>query len=122
MRLTADKARFLIRTKAGTLKGAYYSVGVEVPARNGSTFSMRYTTVPSARAGWSLLRRKMARKKAGMIGELILASGDSEHTVSLGGFVRRGRGALEAVPGDINRRALSHSQFQAHLKSRHAPA
>lgn len=120
--MTANKAKHMIETKAGTLEGAYYSVGVEVPPRNGSVFSMRYTTVPSARAGWVILRQKMARKKVGMIGELIFASADGRHTVSLGGYIRRASGMMEKVPGDINRRALSHEQFRAHLRTRQPAA
>jgi hypothetical protein len=118
--MTAQKAQYMIRTKAGTLAGAYYTVGVEVPPRHGSVFSMRYTTVPSATAGWALLRQKMGRKRVGMIGEVIYVSGDSLHTVSLGGYIRRHGGVLERVPGDINRRALSHEQFRAYLKTRTA--
>lgn len=121
--MTADKAKFLLRTKAGTLKGAYYAVGVEVPPRRGSVFSMRYTTTPGVqnfRSAFVLLRRKMARKRVGMIGEVILASADGQHTVSLGGVIRRAAGVLEPVPGDINRRPLSHAQFRGHLKARAA--
>jgi hypothetical protein len=121
--MTATKAKFMMQTKAGTLEGAYYAVGVEVPPWRGSVFSMRYTTTPGVqayRSAFVFLRRKMAGKRVGMIGEVIYASRDGQHTISLGGYIRRSGGVLEKVPGDINRSALSHEQFRAHLKARAA--
>jgi hypothetical protein len=121
--MTASKAKFLLRAKSGTLAGAYYAAGVEVPPRRGATFSMRYTTTPgvqNCRSAFAFLRRRMAGKRVGMIGEVILASGDGRHTVSLGGYIRRPGGVLDPVPGDVNRRPLTHAQFAAHLKTRKA--
>jgi hypothetical protein len=109
--MSPSKAKYMLAAKArlGTTKRAYYSVGVQVPPRHGSVFSMRYTTVPSARAGWALLRQKMARKKVGMVGELALFNEDATATVSLGGYIRRSGGVLERFAGDGNRRAIGHA-------------
>lgn len=89
------------------MEGAYYAVGVEVPPRHGSTFSMRYTSVQSARIGRQILRRKMLKKRVGMIGELVIARAHHTESISLGGFIRRPNGRLEEFDGDINRGSLS---------------
>lgn len=103
--LNPTTARRALSRKPGSLDGIYYAVGVEVPPRHGSVFSMRYTTVPNARVGATLLRRKLQRKRVGMVGEVILANSEGE-SVSLGGFIRRSNRTLEAFDGDINRGAL----------------
>lgn len=112
-KMSAENAHLALGKKMGRtmLRGwrvpaAYYSVGVEVPPRRGASFSMRYTTVPSIKAGWRLLQSKMARKKVGMIGELVLFSMSGGHSVGLGGFIRRKGGVLEEFPGDPERGAL----------------
>ena len=94
------------------IPGAYYSVGVEVPPRRGASFSMRYTTVPSIKAGWRLLQMKMARKRVGMVGELVLFSPDGRFGVGLGGFIRRKGGELEEFPADPKRGALYRQRSQ----------
>jgi hypothetical protein len=104
--VTPTAARRALKRKAGTLEGVYYAIGVQVPPRHGSEFSMRYTTVASARAGWQLLRERMLKKRRGMVGELILAIAHRSHTVSLGGYIRRGPGELERFAGDVNRGAV----------------
>ena len=111
-RLEPTEAKAMLVRKAGTLEGAYYSVGLEVPPRRHSTFSMRYTTVPSARFGFWLLRLRMQRKRVGMAGEVVLFSANGRHSVSLGGYVRRAAGVLEPFPGDYHRGALQ-TQRQA---------
>lgn len=99
---------------------AYWSVGVEVPPRRGSQFSMRYTEVPSARAGWRLLRQKMQNKSVGRVGELFLVSENGHHTISVGGFIRRSGGELFAFDGNSSigqiRRALTHETFRAAVR------
>lgn len=104
--LTPTEAKRALKKKAGTLEGAYYAIGVEVPPRQGISFSMRYTPVPSVRAGAQLLCARVYRKKVGMIGELVIAIPHSTHSVSLGGYIRRPGGCLESFVGDANRRAL----------------
>lgn len=103
--LNPTEARKALSRKRGGLDGVYYAAGVEVPPRHGSVFSMRYTTVSSARAGAKLLRQKLQKKRVGMVGEVIVANqaGDS---VSLGGYIRRANSQLEAFVGDIKRGAL----------------
>lgn len=110
--LNPAEARKALSRKPGTLDGLYYAVGVEVPPRHGSVFAMRYTTVPSARAGTRLLRQKLQRKRVGMVGEVILANSNGE-TVSLGGYIRRANARLEAFDGDINRGALIRQRAAA---------
>lgn len=103
--LNPTEARRALSRKRGGLGGIYYAVGVEVPPRHGCVFSMRYTVVPNARAGATLLREKLQRKRVGMVGEVILANKIGE-SVSLGGYIRRANKRLEAFVGDINRGAL----------------
>lgn len=104
--LSPTAARKALRRKAGRDPEMYYAIGVEVPPRQGSVFSIRYTTVPSARQGWKMLRGRMIRKRVGMVGELIIADLNSSHTISLGGFIRRENKRLEEFTGDLNRGAL----------------
>lgn len=87
-RLDPTGAKGKLRRKAGTLEGLYYAVGVEVPPRQGASFSRRYTTVPSARAGERLLRDKLSRKRVGMTGHLVVAIAHTNHYVELAHGVR----------------------------------
>lgn len=111
--MTPTTARRALKRKAKTLKGAYYAIGLEVPPRRGASFSMRYTTVPSARAGQKLLRERLANKRKGMVGELILAIPHTSHSVSLGGYIHRGKGVLEPFDGDTNRGAIIRDRERA---------
>ena len=86
--LNPTKAKQRLKKLAGTLDGMYYAVGIEVPPRRGSVFSMRYVDVPSARAGVRLLREKLARKRKGMTGHLIIAIAHDTHSVELAAGVR----------------------------------
>lgn len=104
--LSPTKARRAMRRKAGADAVLYYAIGLEVPPRRGAKFSVRYTAVDSAREGQRLLREKLARKKVGMLGELVLFAEYSSESVSLGGYIRRKGGVLETFNGDINRGAI----------------
>ena len=99
--IAPEKARKMLEQRQGSSAGFYYTIGVEVPARRGSTFSMRYTGVPSAREGHKLLRRRMLNKKIGMIGELVLASSNSHSTIVLESIVRRKNNKLEIHEGQL---------------------
>lgn len=112
---SATQARDALKAITGSLDGAYYSVGVEVPPKHGASFSIRYTTVPNLRAGVALLRKKLARKRIGMMGEIIYSRGT--HSVSLGGFIRRSGGALEEFTGDRDRGAVSERDARKHRKA-----
>lgn len=86
--LNPTKAKQQLRKKAGTLEGMYYAVGVEVPPRRRSTFSMRYVEVPSALAGVRMLRAKLARKRKGMTGHVIVAIAFEPHYIEVAAAVR----------------------------------
>lgn len=94
------EARRRLKHKAGTDEKAYYSVGLEVPARRGSVFSMRYTGVPNAKAGRKLLLKRLRRKRVGMVGSLFLFSWNSEHKVELMAAVREKGGKVYSVDGN----------------------
>jgi hypothetical protein len=99
--LSPTQARRKLATKAGKNIGTpYYSVGLEVPARRGSTFSMRYTQVSSARAGRKFLRNRLLRKRVGMVGSLYLFSEDGRHNVELMAGVREQGNKVYTVDGN----------------------
>lgn len=95
--ISPTHARQKLATKAGRNIGTpYYAVGIEVPPRRGSSFSMRYTGVSSARAGRTFLRRRLLRKRVGMVGALYLFSEDGRHSVELLTSVRRPNRRIES--------------------------
>lgn len=108
-RIDPTGAKAKLKRKAGTLDGMYYAVGIEVPPRQGATYSLRFTTVPSARAGEKLLREKLAKKKRGMTGTLVVALEHTSHSVELAAAVHAGGGKVDVLypshtVGDVRRR------------------
>jgi hypothetical protein len=105
--LTPTQARAKLGRKAGKNIGTpHYSVGIEVPARRGSVFSMRYTTVSSARAGSKFLKKRLLRKRVGMVGELYLISEDGNHRVLLQSGVREPNRKVRTISGNVPSHAV----------------
>jgi hypothetical protein len=60
---------------------------------------MRYTEVSSARAGRKFLRKRILRKRVGMVGKLVLFNETGTHKVVLQTIVREKGNSLHIVNG-----------------------